>query len=153
MSVSYIACISRVYAHVISDQLAEARTSLPARSSPLCPFAHDPDRNRHRCGIAWSKSVVRVIRMNPRYTGRRVWNRQRKDEVLIDVADVALGHTAKMRWNEDGKWIYSEQIAHPPLISDEIFQQVQRMLTARRVLPAEHKPHRSKHDYVLRLKL
>jgi site-specific DNA recombinase len=35
-----------------------------------------------------------------------VWNRQRKDEVLIDVQDVALGHTTKMRWNEAGKWIY-----------------------------------------------
>jgi site-specific DNA recombinase len=62
-----------------------------------CPSAHDPGRNRHRCGIAWSKSAVRVILTNPRYTGRQVWNRQRKDEVLIDVHDVALGHTTKMR--------------------------------------------------------
>jgi recombinase len=31
--------------------------------------------------------AVRAILMNPRYTGRQVWNRQRKDEVLIDVHD------------------------------------------------------------------
>jgi site-specific DNA recombinase len=27
----------------------------------------------------------------PRYTGSQVWHRQRKDEVLIDLRDVALG--------------------------------------------------------------
>lgn len=58
------------------------------------PPAHDPGRNRHRCGIAWNKYAVRAILANPRYTGRQVWNRQRKDEVLIDVQDVTLGHTA-----------------------------------------------------------
>ncbi len=75
------------------------------------PSAYDPDRNRHRCGTAWSKYAIRAILTNPRYTGRQVWNRQRKDEVLIDVHDVALGHTTKMRWNEQGKWIYCEEIA------------------------------------------
>jgi site-specific DNA recombinase len=47
-----------------------------------------------------------------------VWNRQRKDEVLLDVHDVALGHTTKMRWNDRGKWIYSEETVHPPIIDD-----------------------------------
>ena len=57
------------------------------------PSAHDPARNRHRCGVAWSKNAVRAILMNPRYTGYQVWNKQRKDEVLLDVEDVALGPT------------------------------------------------------------
>jgi Recombinase len=57
--------------------------------------------------------------------GRQVWNRQRKDEVLIDVTDVALGHMTKMRWNDQGSWIYSEEIVHPPIISDGTFQQAQ----------------------------
>jgi Recombinase len=83
-----------------------------------CPSAHDPDRNRHRCGIAWSKYVIRAILTNPRYIGRQVWNRQRKDEVLLDVHDIALGHTTKMRWNDEDKWIYSEEIVHPPIIGD-----------------------------------
>jgi site-specific DNA recombinase len=35
-----------------------------------CPSAHDPARNPHRCGLAWSKGAVRTILANPRYTGR-----------------------------------------------------------------------------------
>ncbi|QIS16915.1 hypothetical protein F5544_24215 [Nocardia arthritidis] len=57
-----------------------------------CPSAYDRQGNRHRCGVAWSKSAVRVILTNPRYTGHEVWNKQRKQESLIDVEDVALGH-------------------------------------------------------------
>ena len=53
------------------------------------------------------------------YTGRQVWNRQRKDEVLLDVHDVALGHTTVMRWNDPDKWIFSEQIVHPQIVDDE----------------------------------
>jgi hypothetical protein len=30
-----------------------------------CPSANDPTRNRHRSGIAWAKSAVRVILTNP----------------------------------------------------------------------------------------
>ena len=115
-----------------------------------CPSAHDPARNRHRCGIAWSKYAVRAILTNPRYTGRQVWNRQRKDEVLIDVNDVALGHLTKMRWNDADKWIYSDQVVHPPIIDDETFRQSHALLTARQGVRAEHKPHRSKRPYALR---
>ena len=72
------------------------------RDGILSPSAHDPARNRHRAGSggAWSKNAVRAILQNPRYTGRQVWNKQRRDEVLIDVEDVALGHESKMRWND-----------------------------------------------------
>jgi hypothetical protein len=115
-----------------------------------CPSAHDPARNRHRCGIAWSKFAVRSILINPRYTGHQVWNKQRKDEVLIDVEDVALGHTTKLRWNESGKWVWSEQIVHPPIIGREIFDQVQTMISGRAAAPAGHKPHRRQHPYALR---
>jgi site-specific DNA recombinase len=79
-----------------------------------CPSAHDRARNPHRSGIAWSKGAVRAILANPRYTGHQVWNRQRKHEVLIDIHDVALGHTTKMRWNDHHHWIVSEQTVHPP---------------------------------------
>ena len=37
----------------------------------------------------------RAILGNPRYTGHQVWNRQRHDEVLIEVQNVALGHETK----------------------------------------------------------
>jgi site-specific DNA recombinase len=68
-----------------------------------CPSAHDPARNPHRTGIAWSKSAIRVILTNPRYTGRQVWNKQRKDEVLLDTDDVSMGHVGVMRWNPRDK--------------------------------------------------
>ena len=38
---------------------------------------------------------------NPRYTGRQVWNRQRRDEVLLDVEDVARATRRSMRWNDE----------------------------------------------------
>ncbi len=115
-----------------------------------CPSAHDPGRNAHRCGIAWNKFAVRAILANPRYTGHQVWNRQRKDEVLLDVDDVALGHRTKLRWNETGKWIWSDQIVHPPIIDRESFDEVQKLLNGRATVHAEHKPHRARRPYALR---
>jgi hypothetical protein len=86
---------------------------------------------RRVTGIAWSWSAVAAILGNPRYTGRHVWNRQRKDEVPIDVSDVALGHITKMRWNEPGTWIWSEWTAHEPLIDTAIFEQTQLLRQTR----------------------
>jgi hypothetical protein len=48
----------------------------------------------------WETTAIRAILLNPRYTGRQVWNRVRTDEVLIDVDDVALGHENRHRWND-----------------------------------------------------
>ena len=79
-----------------------------------------------------------------------MWNKQRKDEVLIDVEDVALGHTTKLRWNETGKWLWSDKIVQPPIIDRDDFDQVQAMVAGRAHAPAEHKPHRSRHPYALR---
>lgn len=76
------------------------------------------------------KGAIRTILMNPRYTGRQVWNRQRKDEVFIDVHDVALGHTTKMRWNDSGAWIFSEDITHPPIIDHETFARARNCSSA-----------------------
>src|ERR1700733_9747263 len=91
----------------------------------------DPERNKHRSGIAWNKFAVRSILINPLYTGHQVWNKQRKDEVLIDVEDVALGHTTKLRWNQTDKWLWSEKIVHPPVIDRETFDQVQAIVAGR----------------------
>ena len=100
--------------------------------------------------MAWNKFAVRAILTNPRYTGRQVWNRQRKDEVLIDVADVALGHTTKMRWNDAGKWIYSEQLVHPQVIDAETFEQTQQLIESRRHVTGPRERLRTSHVYVLR---
>ena len=41
------------------------------RDRIVCPSAADPGRNRHRSGIAWPKSAIRVILANPRTPGTR----------------------------------------------------------------------------------
>jgi hypothetical protein len=79
-----------------------------------------------------------------------VWNKQRKDEVLIDVDDVAPGHTTKLRWNDAGKWLWSEKIVQPPIIDRKTFDRVQAMIAGRAHAPAEHKAHRAKRPYALR---
>ncbi|WP_372495157.1 recombinase family protein [Micromonospora phytophila] len=87
---------------------------------------------------------------NPRYTGRQVWNKQRKTEILIDVDDVALGHETKLRWNPTQEWIYSGALVHEPLIDDETFTRVQTLIaSAGRRPDGVTKPRASKRSYVL----
>jgi site-specific DNA recombinase len=74
---------------------------------------------------------VRAILLNPRYTGRQVWNKQRTDEVLIDVEDISLGHENKHRWNDPADWVWSAKPAHTPLISVELFEQAQGTVKVR----------------------
>lgn len=111
------------------------------------PSPQDRNRNPHRPGLAWSKTAIRVILTNPRYTGHQVWNKQRTDEVLLDVNDVALGHTPIMRWNDRERWVISKQPAHEALIDQTDFDRVQEMLTRRaRTATAPKRAHRSWHS-------
>ncbi|MFI6244432.1 recombinase family protein [Micromonospora sp. NPDC050795] len=127
--------------------IAEALTS----NHVPCPSAHDRARNPHRSGIAWSKSAVRVILTNPRYTGRQVWNKQRTDEVLLDVDDVALGHTGVMRWNPRDKWVISKEITHLPTIDEATFEQAQTLLARHRLgLDIPQRQRRARNPYVFR---
>lgn len=116
----------------------------------LSPSANDPGRNRHRDTVAWSKYAVRAILLNPRYTGHQVWNKQRTDEVLLDVEDVALGHVSKMRWNTEDAWIWSENPVHEPLIDMATFEKVRRIMAGRSRQPGPHQQHRARHEYALR---
>lgn len=105
------------------------------------PSAHDPERNRHRSSAGpWAKSAVRAILGNPRYTGHQVWNRQRRDEVLVDVEDVGLGHETKMRWNDRDAWVWSEQPAHDALVSTETFEEAQAIFGTRVASTAPRTP-------------
>ena len=96
-----------------------------------------------------------AILTNPRYTGRQVWNKQRKDEILLDVNDVAAGYETRMRWNQPGSWVWSDAIAHEPLISAEDFEAVQAVMAnsgrARRGSREAHQ--RVTRPYVLRGRL
>ncbi|GLZ02293.1 recombinase family protein [Actinoplanes sp. NBRC 103695] len=115
-----------------------------------CPSAQDRARNSHRTRVAWSKSAVRVILRNPRCTGRQVWNRQRTDEVLRNVNDVALGHSSVMRWNPAAEWIVSKDISHEPLIDLQTFEQVQNLMKRRATSGTPHVKHRTRNTYVFR---
>lgn len=58
-------------------------------------------------------------------------------------------HPTKQRWNDADKWIYSEQVVHPPIIDGTTFTKAQGLLTARRGVHRPHKLHHSKHHTVL----
>jgi site-specific DNA recombinase len=100
------------------------------------PSGHDPARNRHRAAAngAWGMSAVRAIFGNPRYTGRQVWNRQRRDEELLDVDDVAAGYQSRMKWNPREEWVWSKEQTHgpscPPRHSPRRQRSVRRATTA-----------------------
>jgi DNA invertase Pin-like site-specific DNA recombinase len=141
--------VRRIFAEYVAGRGLKAIAEGLTRDDIPSPSAYDPQRNKHRCGIAWAYSAVRAILINPRYTGRQVWNKQPKSEVLLDVDDVALGHITKQKRSEPGKWIWSDQPAHEPLVDDEIFTQAQALLRARGSAD-ERSPRRTPRPYALR---
>jgi DNA invertase Pin-like site-specific DNA recombinase len=141
--------VERIYDEYLNGSgiymIAEGLT----RDGVPCPSAADPKRNSHRTGIAWSKSAVRSILRNPRYTGREVWNKQRRDETLIDVEDVALGHETKLRWNDVDEWIWPTETTHDPIIDPEAFARAQQQAGAG-AQRATRRVNRRKNTYALR---
>ncbi|MBD0323989.1 MAG: recombinase family protein, partial [Aldersonia sp.] len=142
--------VVRIFREYVAGKGLYAIAEALTREGIPCPSAHDPIRNRHRDGIAWSKSAVRAILRNPRYTGRQVWNRQRREEVLIDVDDVALGHETKQRWNPEGEWIWSADTVHEPLISPELFEAAQQHARAGTQRAVQRKARATGRPYALR---
>jgi site-specific DNA recombinase len=124
--------VRRIYEEYLTGAGLQAIATGLTRDRIPCPSAHDPARNSHRLHRdgSWAKSAVRAILENPRYAGHQVWNKQRKDEVLIDVEDVALGHENKMRWNDKSDWIWSPDIVQEPIVSIEVFEAAQAMFDA-----------------------
>ena len=84
--------------------------------------------------------------MNPKYTGRQVWNRQRRDEVLLDVDDVAAGYQSRMRWNDASQWIWSTDQMHDPIVSSEDFSRAQSQMAVGAHRPFTAKGHRTEED-------
>jgi DNA invertase Pin-like site-specific DNA recombinase len=142
--------VQRIFAEFVAGRGLFAIAEALTRDRIPSPSAHDPGRNPHRDGRAWSKGAVRVILSNPRYTGRQVWNKQRKDDVLIDVEDVALGHTSKMRWNDKDAWVWSATVVHEPLIDTATFERTQLLLAGKGAGRTTRERHRTRHDYVFR---
>ena len=124
------------------------RRPLPLRARP---GPQPPPQPRQ----GWAKSAVRAILSNPRYTGRQVWNKQRKDEVLLDVDDVARGYETRMRWNDTRQWVWSDVIAQEPLVSVEDFEAAQAIMAdAGHARQASHETReRVRNPYALRGRL
>jgi hypothetical protein len=94
--------VGRIFAEYLAGRGLYAIAEGLTRDRIPSPSQQDRARNRHRTGEGWSKSAVRTILCNPRYTGWQVWNEQRKDGILLDVNDVAAGFETRMRWNHPG---------------------------------------------------
>ncbi len=131
--------VQRIFAEFLEGHGYYAIAERLTADSIESPSGRDRQCNSHRLGIAWGKSAVRAILLNPRYTGFQVWNKQRKDEILMDIEDVAAGHHTVMRWNETAEWVWSNELAHEALVTREIFQDVQALVGSRSY---ERKPGR-----------
>ena len=142
--------VARIFTEFLTGHGLFAIAEGLTRDGIPCPSAHDRARNPHRTGIAWAKSAIRAILTNPRYTGHQVWNKQRKDDVLINVEDVALGHVTKMHWNPKDAWIWSTDPTHEPLIDTETFQQAQDVLAAHGAGRTYRERRTTQHHYVFR---
>jgi DNA invertase Pin-like site-specific DNA recombinase len=129
------AVVQRIFAEYRRGRGRFAIAEGLTRDGIPCPSAHDPERNTHRSGAAWSKAAVLGILQNPRYTGHQVWNRHRKAEVLLNVEDVALGYETRLRSNPSDQWAWSKEVVHPVIISRDVFDEVQLMLAARKGVP------------------
>lgn len=145
--------VARIFTEFIQGfgifKIAEGLT----RDGILSPSAYDRKRNPHRTGIAWSKSAVRTILRNPRYTGFQVWNKQRKTEVLMDLDDVSLGHVTAQRWNPAAEWVRSDQLSHEAIIDTETFETAQAIMPGREKDRTERNERRVKRPYQFRGRL
>jgi DNA invertase Pin-like site-specific DNA recombinase len=141
--------VVRIFEEYVSGKGLFAIADGLTRDGVMSPSAYDRARNSHRNGQGWSKTAVRAILINPRYTGVAVWGRQRRDEVLVDVEDVAAGHRTRLRWNDEDAWVRSPGVAHEPLISQEMFEaaRARRAANGRTTI---RKPRRTPRPYLLR---
>ncbi|MGW4817502.1 recombinase family protein [Streptomyces sp. NPDC004227] len=142
--------IFRLYMEGMSDK---AIAALLNHEGIPCPSAHDAARNPHRTKTARQAGAVRAILINPRCTGHEVWNKQRKEERLIDIDDVTLGHRTHMTHNPVEEWIHSNEPAHDALVAKELFEAVQA--TRRQRAGAQQRQERparqgGRRPYVLR---
>jgi DNA invertase Pin-like site-specific DNA recombinase len=113
-----------------SSAIAIAR-ALNERGVP-CPSGHDPARNPHRRGDAWTLRTVAEILANPRYTGRQIWNRYRTDHHESIPGDKRTGKPQRHLPNPKDQWVISRRVAHPPLVSEEDFVVAQVITATRR---------------------
>lgn len=61
--------VRRIFAEYVTGSGLQAIAEGLTSDSVSCPSAHDPSRNPHHDGVAWSKGAVRAILVNRRYAG------------------------------------------------------------------------------------
>jgi len=106
-------------------QIRDRLNADPDRYPPPVPV--DPATARG----AWSRSSVWEVLRNPKYTGYQVWNRRA----------LKKGHN---RTNPAETWIWSEEPAHPAIVSREDHDAVQArpgQRTLSQGVPAGQPPH------------
>ncbi|MFD8810028.1 recombinase family protein [Streptomyces sp. NPDC059627] len=124
--------IFQMYVDGMSDKAIAAQLT---REGTPCPSAHDAARNPHRKKTAWQAGAVRAILINPRYTGYEIWNKQRKEEHLYDVDDVTPGHRTRMTHNPAEQWVWSNDAAHEPIVTTQLFDTVKKIRRQRARMP------------------
>ncbi|WP_127358609.1 hypothetical protein [Actinacidiphila soli] len=78
-----------------------------------------------------------------------MWNKQRKQEVLLNVEDVALGYQTQMKWNGSDTWVWSKETVHPPLIDIARFWRAQELMSTRAARTGMKERQSRHHDYQL----
>ena len=146
----YAPVVKRIFADYLAGRGHYAIAEGLTRESIPSPSQADPTRNRHRTGEGWGKAAVRAILDNPRYIGRQVWNKQRKDEVLLDVDNVADGYETKLRWNEEGSWVWSDKVVYEALVSVEDFEATKAVRAAHGYGRQDRERERVRNPYVFR---
>ncbi len=105
----------------------------PDRYPPPVPV--DPTTARG----AWSRSSVWEVLRNPKYTGYQVWNRRARKK----------GHN---RTNPPEMWVWSDEPAHPAIVTREEYDAVQGRAKAnersRQAVPATVARPTAKRDYL-----
>ncbi|GAA2657773.1 recombinase family protein [Streptomyces vastus] len=117
--------VQRLFTMYVDGMSDKAIAAQLTREGIPCPSAHDASRNPHRKKTAWQAGAVRAILINPRYTGYEIWNKQRKEERLLDIDDVTLGHRTSMTHNPAEEWVWSNEPAHDAIITTQLFEAVQ----------------------------
>ena len=116
-------------------QIRDRLNADPDRYPPPVPV--DPTTARG----AWSRSSVWEVLRNPKYTGYQVWNRRARKK----------GHN---RMNPPEVWVWSEEPAHPAIVSREEYDAVQARARAnersRQGVPATVARPTAKRDYLYR---
>jgi site-specific DNA recombinase len=58
--------VQRIFDEYLAGRSLFAIAEALTRDGVPSPSAHDPERNRHQCGVAWPKGAVCTILGNPR---------------------------------------------------------------------------------------